>query len=142
MRPIEMLLVEDNPGDVELMLANMREWKIRNNVTIAEDGEEALAILRQEGEFKDTPRPDIIILDLNLPKMDGRSLLKIVKSDPSLHAIPVVVMTSSGAEEDVAKSYDLHANCYVKKPVGLDQMTAIVKNIETFWLSIVTLPPR
>ena len=140
MRPIEMMLVEDNPGDVELMLANMREWKIRNNVTVAEDGEEALAMLRQEGEYKNSPRPDIIILDLNLPKMDGRSLLKIIKNDAGLHSIPVVVMTSSGAAEDVANSYELHANCYVKKPVGLDELTTIVKNIETFWLSVVTLP--
>lgn len=141
-RPIEILLVEDNPGDVRLIIEAFKDGKIRNNINIAADGEEALAILRREGRHGCCERPDIILLDLNLPKTDGREVLAEIKSDEKLKNIPVVILTSSKAEEDIIKSYNLHANCYISKPVGHEQFFKIIRSIEDFWFSIVTLPPR
>jgi CheY-like chemotaxis protein len=139
-QPIEILMVEDNPGDVRLTQEAFREAKVRNNIHIATDGVEALAFLRRQGRYADVPRPDVILLDLNLPKKDGREVLAEIKADPNLLRIPVVVLTSSEAEEDVLKAYNLHANAYVAKPVGLEQFMAVVRQIEGFWLEIVKLP--
>ena len=135
--PIEILLVEDNPADVRLTLEALREGKVHNNLSVARDGDEALAFLRRAGE----PRPDLILLDLNLPRRDGREVLKEIKSDPNLMTIPVVVLTTSGAEADIVKSYQLHANCYITKPVDLEQFIKVVKAIDDFWLTVVKLPP-
>ena len=139
-KPIEILMVEDNPGDVRLMQEAFREAKVRNNIHIAADGVEALAFLRRQGRYADVPRPDVILLDLNLPKKDGREVLAEIKADPNLLRIPVVILTSSEAEEDILKAYNLHANAYVAKPVGLEQFMAVVRQIEGFWLEIVKLP--
>lgn len=139
-RPVEILLVEDNPGDVRLTQEALKEGKIRNHLTLARDGVEALAILRRTGEYADIVRPDIILLDLNLPRKDGREVLAEIKSDESLKRIPVVVLTTSKAEEDILRSYDLHANCYITKPVDLEQFITVVKSIEDFWVTIVRLP--
>jgi len=141
-QPIEILMVEDNPGDVRLTQEAFREAKVRNNIHIATDGVEALAFLRRQGRYADVPRPDVILLDLNLPKKDGREVLVEIKADPGLRRIPVVVLTSSEAEEDVLKAYNLHANAYVAKPVDLEKFIAVVKSIEDFWLEIVKLPPH
>ena len=141
-RPIEILLVEDNPGDVRLTIEGLNEGKVRNNLHVARDGVEALAFLRREGEFGDAVRPDLILLDLNLPRKDGREVLADIKSDPDLKTIPVVVLTTSRAEQDVLHSYQLQANCYITKPVDLEQFITVVKSIEDFWLTIVTLPQR
>ncbi len=141
-KPIEILLVEDNPGDVRLTVEALKEAKVGNNLHVAEDGVEAMAFLRREGKYAEVPRPDLILLDLNLPKKDGREVLAEVKADAALKRIPVVVMTTSKAEEDILRSYDLHANCYITKPVDLDQFMAVVKSIEDFWLTIVKLPSR
>ena len=139
-RPIEILLVEDNPADVRLTIEALHDGKVANNMTVAMDGEEALACLRREGQWEKAARPDVILLDLNLPRKDGREVLAEIKSDPSLRRIPVVVLTTSAAEQDVLRSYDLHANCYVRKPVDLDQFVHVVKTIESFWFTVVTLP--
>ena len=139
-RPAEMLLIEDNPADVRLTQEALKEHRVRNNLSVVADGVEAIAFLRREGPHAGAPRPDVILLDLNLPRMDGRELLKRIKDDPDLRRIPVVVLTTSQAEEDILKSYDLHANCYITKPVDLAKFMAIVKDIEGFWLTIVTLP--
>jgi two-component system, chemotaxis family, response regulator Rcp1 len=139
--PVEILLVEDNPGDVRLTKEALREGKVYNNLHWAKDGVEALEFLRREGKHGKAPRPDIILLDLNLPKKDGREVLEIIKSDEHLKNIPVVVLTTSKAEEDVLKSYALHANCYVTKPVDLEKFIVVVKSIDRFWLTVVTLPP-
>jgi len=139
-RPVEILLVEDNPGDVRLTLEAMKENKVYINMHVVEDGERAMAFLRQQGQYADVPRPDLILLDLNLPKKDGRQVLAEIKSDPGLKRIPVVILTTSAAEEDIFRTYDLHANCYVTKPVDLDQFIKVVRSIEEFWLSIVKLP--
>ena len=139
-RPVEILLVEDNPGDVRLTREALREGKVRNNLYVAADGVEALRFLRREGEHAGAVRPDLILLDLNLPRKDGREVLEEVKADPSLRYIPVVVLTSSQAEQDIVRAYDLHANCYVSKPVDLDQFIHVVKSIEDFWFTIVKLP--
>jgi CheY-like chemotaxis protein len=139
---VEILLVEDNPGDVRLTREALREGKIRNNLNVVGDGVEALRYLRREGPYAESTRPDLILLDLNLPRMDGREVLEAVKADPSLRLIPVVVLTSSAAEQDIVRAYDLHANCYVSKPVDLDQFIHVVKSIEDFWFSIVKLPPE
>jgi len=138
---IEILLVEDNPGDVRLTREALKEAKVGNNLHVVEDGVAAMQFLRREGEYQDVPRPDLILLDLNLPKKDGREVLEEIKADNSLKLIPVVVLTTSHAEEDIVRSYNLHANCYVTKPVDLDQFMRIVKSIEDFWLTIVRLPP-
>ena len=141
-QPIEVLLVEDNPGDVRLTREALRDGKVHNNLSVAPDGVEALAFLRREGKYADAPRPDVILLDLNLPRKDGREVLEEVKADPSLRNIPVVILTSSEAERDIAQAYALHANCYITKPVDLDQFITVVKSIEDFWFSIVKLPPE
>lgn len=139
---VEILLVEDNPGDVRLSLEALREAKVRNNVSVAIDGEEAMAFLRRRGRYADAPRPDLILLDLNLPGKDGREVLAEIKSDEELRRVPVVVVTSSREEGDILKAYDLNANCYVTKPVDLDQFMHMVGSIEDFWFTIVKLPPR
>ncbi len=140
--PIEILLIEDNPGDVRLTQEALRDSKVINNLTVVSDGVEALDFLRQKGRHLAAPRPDVILLDLNLPRKDGRELLAEIKADSCLKRIPVVVITSSKSEEDVVRSYNLHANCYVTKPVDLDQFIAVVKSIEDFWMGIVKLPPK
>ncbi len=137
---IRVLLVEDNPGDVRLTREALKEAKVNNQLHVAEDGVEAMNFLQRKGEYSDAPRPDLILLDLNLPKKDGREVLEEIKQDPELKRIPVVVLTTSQAEEDILRSYNLHANCYVSKPVDLDQFINIVKSIEDFWLTIVRLP--
>jgi len=141
-QPINILLVEDNPGDVRLTVEALKEGKVHNHLAVAPDGVHALAFLRREGEYRDAPRPDVILLDLNLPRMDGREVLSEIKADEQLRRIPVVVLTTSKAEEDILRSYSLHANCYVTKPVDLDQFITVVKSIEDFWFSIVRLPAR
>lgn len=140
-RPIEILFVEDNPGDVRLTDEALRGGKVINNLHVVGDGEQALEFLRREGPYAEAPRPDLILLDLNLPKVDGREVLSQIKRDPKLRPIPVVVLTTSGAEEDVCRAYDLNCNCYITKPVDLEQFIQVVKSIESFWLTIVTLPP-
>ncbi len=139
-RPVEILLVEDNPGDVRLTIEALREGKVQNRLHVAEDGVKALAFLRREGTYADAPRPDLILLDLNLPRKDGREVLADIKADDRLKAIPVVILTTSKADEDIARSYQLNANCYVTKPVDLDQFITVVQSIENFWFAIVTLP--
>lgn len=139
-RLVEILLVEDNPGDVRLTQEAMKEGKMRNNLSVAVDGVEAMAFLRREGKYADAPRPDVVLLDLNLPKKDGRAVLKEIKEDPNLRRIPVVILTSSKADEDVLNSYDLHANCYITKPGDLEQFIEVVKSVEGFWVQIVKLP--
>ena len=139
--PVEILLVEDNPGDVRLTREALKEGKVYNNLHWAKDGVEALEFLQRQGKHAKAPRPDIILLDLNLPKMDGREVLAVIKNDADLKHIPVVVLTTSEAEEDVLKSYELHANCYVTKPVDLEKFIHVVQSIDRFWLSVVTLPP-
>jgi chemotaxis family two-component system response regulator Rcp1 len=141
-RPIEILMVEDNPGDVRLTVEALKEGKVRNNFHTVEDGELALAFLRRQGDYAKAPHPDLILLDLNLPKMSGREVLAEIKEDPELRRIPVVILTVSKAEQDILKSYNLHANCYITKPVDLDQFLEVVKSIENFWLTVVMLPPR
>jgi CheY-like chemotaxis protein len=138
--PIEILLVEDSPGDVRLTQEALREGKVRNHLHVAEDGVEALAFLRREGKYVDAVRPDLILLDLNLPKKDGREVLAEIKEDPDLKCIPVVVLTTSKDEADIARTYALHANCYITKPVDLDQFLQVVQTIEDFWLTVVRLP--
>jgi CheY-like chemotaxis protein len=140
--PIEILLVEDNPGDVRLTQEAVREAKIRNTLNVVNDGEQAIAYVRRQGEYADRPRPDLILLDLNLPRKDGREVLQDLKSDPDLHRIPVVVLTSSEAEQDILRTYDLYANAYVSKPVDLEQFMHVVSSIQDFWLNIVKLPPE
>jgi two-component system, chemotaxis family, response regulator Rcp1 len=137
---IEILLVEDNPGDVELTREALHDSKVHMRLSVVNDGVEALAFLKREARYPDAPRPDLILLDLNLPKKDGRAVLGEIKQDPSLKHIPVVILTSSQAEQDILRAYDLHANCYVTKPVDLDQFITIVKSIEQFWFTVVKLP--
>jgi chemotaxis family two-component system response regulator Rcp1 len=139
-RPVEILLVEDNPGDVRLTVEGLKEGKVRNNLHVARDGVEAMAFLRHEGQYADAARPDLILLDLNLPRMDGREVLTAIKSDALLKTIPIVVLTSSRSEQDVLRTYELQANCYITKPVDLEQFITVVRSIEDFWLTIVTLP--
>lgn len=139
-RPVKILLVEDNPGDVRLTIEALKEAKVLNQLMLAKDGIEALSLLRQEGQYADVTLPDLILLDLNLPKKDGREVLAEIKDDDRLKHIPVVILTTSRDEEDVLKSYNLHANCYIGKPVELDQFIRVVKSIEDFWLGIVVLP--
>jgi chemotaxis family two-component system response regulator Rcp1 len=139
-RPIEILLVEDNPGDVRLTTEALKDGKVSNRLHVAKDGVEALAFLRQEDPHADAPRPDLILLDLNLPKKDGREVLEEIKADEHLRRIPVVVLTTSSSEQDILRTYDLHANCYITKPVDLEQFIKVVKGIEDFWLTVVKLP--
>ena len=139
--PVEILLVEDNPGDVRLTKEALKEGTVYNNLHWVKDGVEALDFLHKRGKHKDAPKPDIILLDLNLPKKDGREVLAVIKKDNVLKHIPVVVLTTSEAEEDVLKSYELHANCYVTKPVDLEKFIHVVQSIDRFWLTVVTLPP-
>ena len=139
-RPVEILLVDDNPGDVRLTIEVLRDAKVRNHLSVVEDGEDALAFLRRDGAYADAPRPDLILLDLNLPKKDGRDVLAAIKADPALEEIPVVILTTSQADRDIARSYQLNANTYVTKPVDLDQFIYVVQSIERFWFTIVTLP--
>ena len=140
--PVEILLVEDNPGDYRLTQEALREGKVYNNLHWTQDGVEALEFLRRRGKYADVPRPDIVLLDLNLPKKDGCEVLQEIKTDSDLKRIPVVVLTTSKAEEDVMKTYNLHANCYVTKPVDLEKFIVVVRSIDVFWLTIVTLPPN
>ncbi len=139
---IEILLVEDSPGDVRLTQEAFRDAKVRNNLHVAKDGEEAMAFLRRKGKHADSPRPGLILLDLNLPKKDGRAILAEIKEDDSLKTIPVVVLTTSSVEADILKSYQLHANCYITKPVNLDGFAKVIQSVDSFWLSIVQLPPQ
>jgi CheY-like chemotaxis protein len=138
--PIDILLVEDNPGDVRLTREALSDANVAHRLTVARDGLEALAAVRREGRFANAPRPDIIFLDLNLPRKDGRAVLAEIKKDPDLRRIPVVVLTTSKAEEDVLRSYDLHANCYIPKPLDLEQFITVVKSIEDFWFTVAKLP--
>jgi chemotaxis family two-component system response regulator Rcp1 len=140
--PIEILLVEDNLGDIRLTEEVLKECKVLNHLSVVRDGEQAIARLRRTGRHAATPRPDMILLDLNLPRKDGREVLAEIKADPDLRQIPVVILTTSSAERDILKSYDLHANCYLTKPVQLDKFIALVRSIEQFWLLIVSLPTR
>lgn len=139
---IEILLVEDNPGDVRLTIEALKDAKVHNNLHVAKDGVEAMSFLRREDGHTDAPRPDLILLDLNLPRKDGREVLEEIKGDTGLRRIPVVVLTTSEAERDILKAYNLHANCYITKPVSLEQFITVIKTIEDFWLEIVKLPPK
>ena len=141
-RAIDILLVEDNPGDVRLTQEAFREGKLLNNLWVVNDGEEAMSYLHHEGVFADAVRPDIILLDLNMPKKDGREVLAEIKNDPSLKRIPVVVLTTSKAEQDIFRTYNLHVNCYIIKPVDLDQFVNVVQTIEDFWFTVVKLPSK
>jgi CheY-like chemotaxis protein len=138
--PVQILLVEDSPGDIRLTREVLRDARIANELHIVGDGEQAMAFLRRVGEYSDMPRADLILLDLNLPRKDGREVLAELKDDPELHLIPVIVLTTSAAEQDVLRSYDLKAACYVTKPIDLDEFISIVRSIEAFWLSVVRLP--
>ncbi|HEX7765261.1 MAG TPA: response regulator [Nitrospira sp.] len=139
-RPVQILLVEDNPGDVRLTMEALKEAKVVNKLTVVKDGIEALSLLRREGPHAGAARPDLILLDLNLPRKDGREVLAEIKADDNLKRIPVVILTTSQDEQDVLKTYNLYANCYITKPVDLDQFITVVKSIEDFWLGIVVLP--
>lgn len=139
---VEILLVEDNPGDVRLTQEAFKENKMRNTLHVVEDGVKAMQFLRREGPYADAVRPDVILLDLNLPRKDGREVLAEIKADDDLKRIPVVVLTTSDAEQDILMTYDLHANCYINKPVDLAQFIHVIQSIEGFWLSVVMLPPR
>ncbi|MGO9387170.1 MAG: response regulator [Methanobacterium sp.] len=139
-QPIEILLVEDNPGDVRLIMEAFKNAKVYNNIQVQMDGESAVRFLLKQEEYKDAPRPDLILLDLNLPKKDGREVLNIIKQDKNLKPIPVVILTTSTAEEDIIDTYNKHANSYITKPVDLDQFFQVVESIQDFWLSIVKLP--
>jgi CheY-like chemotaxis protein len=140
--PIEVLLVEDDPGDVLMTREAFEEHKLRNRLNVVSDGDEALAYLRQQGVHREAPRPDLILLDLNLPRRDGRQVLEEIKQDPDLRQIPVVVLTTSQADEDILRSYQLHANAYVTKPVDFERFVNVVKQIDEFFVSVVKLPPR
>jgi CheY-like chemotaxis protein len=139
-RPVESLLVEDNPGDVRLTREALRDGTVQNNLSVTEDGVEALAFLRRQGKYADAPRPGLILLDLNLPRKDGRQVLAEIKSDPALGTIPVIILTTSANEEDILNAYRLHANAYIQKPVDLDQFLRVVQVLEDFWLTLAMLP--
>ena len=139
-KEIEILLVEDSPGDIRLTIEALKDGKIHNRLSVVNDGVEALAFLRRQGQHAKAPRPDLILLDLNLPKKDGREVLMEIKQEKDLKRIPVVILTTSTAEKDIIKTYDLHANCYINKPVDFDQFTNVVKSIEDFWFTVVKLP--
>ena len=139
-RPVQILLVEDNPGDVGLTLEALKEATLPNKLTVVKNGADALSLLRRQGQYAGAARPDLILLDLNLPKKDGRKVLAEIKGDDNLKRIPVVILTTSEDEQDVLESYNLHANCYIVKPLDLDRFITVVKSIEDFWLRIVVLP--
>jgi CheY-like chemotaxis protein len=141
-KPVEILLVEDEPGDVRLMIEAMRQAKVRNTLRVVEDGQEALDYLFRRPPFENAPRPDLILLDLNLPRRDGHEVLKTIKADALLRSIPVVILTTSEADTDIARCYNQHASCYITKPVDLNQFLQVIKSIENFWLTIVRLPPH
>jgi two-component system, chemotaxis family, response regulator Rcp1 len=141
-RPIEILLVEDSPSDTDLTVAALEDAKVRNHLSIVEDGVQAIEFLRRQGRYADAPRPDLILLDLNLPRKDGREVLAEIKEDPDLKAIPVVVLTTSHADQDIQRSYLAQANCYITKPVDFDQFLNVVRSIQAFWLCVVTLTPE
>ncbi|MDB5052830.1 MAG: Two-component system response regulator [Bacilli bacterium] len=141
-KSIEVLLVEDNPGDVRLTKEALKEGKVQINISIVTNGLEAMAFLRKEGEYKNAPKPDLILLDLNLPIKDGREVLEEIKNDDDLKYIPVVVLTTSEAEQDIFRTYELHVNCYITKPVDYEQFITVVRSIEEFWFTIVKLPRR
>jgi len=141
-RSIEILLVEDNPGDVRLTKEAFKEGKVLNKLNVVKDGVEAMDFLHKQGKFSKAVRPDLILLDLNLPRKDGREVLGETKGDPNLRRIPVVILTTSKSEQDILKTYDLHANCYITKPVDLSQFIKVIQSIEDFWLTIVNLPPN
>ncbi len=142
MEPLQILLVDDSPGDVALVEEAFREWRISNKLKVAEDGEQALQFLRKEGRFQDEKRPDLILLDLNLPRKNGREVLEAVKADANLRSIPVIILTTSDAEQDVLKAYNLHANCYLTKPIDMDEFIEKIRAMENFWLMWVRLPHR
>jgi chemotaxis family two-component system response regulator Rcp1 len=141
-KPIDILLVEDNPGDIRLTLEAFKEGKCNNPIHVVKDGDAAMQFLRKQDRYAEAPRPGLILLDLNLPKRDGRSILQEIKTDPDLKRIPVVILTTSKAEEDILRTYNLHANCYITKPVDIEEFITITRSIENFWLSIVKLPDR
>jgi len=141
-KTVEILLVEDNPGDARLAMEAFKDARVANNLSIVGNGEAALAFLHQQGAYESAPRPDLILLDLNLPRKSGREVLQEIKTDPLLHHIPVVILTTSEAEEDVAHAYHLNANCFITKPVDLEQFFRVVRTIEDFWLTVVRLPPQ
>jgi CheY-like chemotaxis protein len=138
--PIQILLVEDHPADVRLTQEVMKDGKVANDLHVASDGEQALAFMRREGQYRDAPRPDLVILDLNLPRMNGREVLDAIKGDEKLKKIPVIMLTTSGADADILKAYEHNVNAYVTKPIDLDEFVGVVRSIESFWLSIVKLP--
>ena len=140
-RPIEILLVEDSPSDTELTLEALKDFKVRNHVSVVEDGVQAMEFLRRQGSYAQAPRPDLIMLDLNLPRKDGREVLADIKGDDNLKPIPIVVLTTSRADQDILRAYQLSANCYISKPVDFNQFLEVVRSIESFWLYVVTLPP-
>ncbi len=140
--PVDILLVEDNPGDARLAVEALKEGNVSNRLHVVPDGVEAMAFLRREGKYSDAPRPHVVLLDLNLPRKDGRQVLAEVKTDELLKRIPVVVLTTSQAEQDITRSYDLHANCYITKPVDLGRFITVIRSIEDFWCTVVKLPPR
>lgn len=140
--PIDILLVEDNPGDVRLAVEALKEGRLPTRLTSVPDGVEAMAYLRREGPYANATRPHLVLLDLNMPRMDGRQVLAELKTDPKLRSIPVVVLTTSQAERDISQAYDLHANCFISKPVDLDRFITVVRAIEDFWCTVATLPPR
>jgi chemotaxis family two-component system response regulator Rcp1 len=140
-RPIEILLVEDSPSDTDLTLEALKDFKVRNHVSVVEDGVLALQFLRRQGPYAEAPRPDLIMLDLNLPRKDGREVLAEIKKDDNLRLIPIVVLTTSRADQDILRAYQLNANCYITKPVDFNQFLEVVRSIEAFWLFVVTLPP-
>ncbi len=141
-RPIQILMAEDNPDDIELTIEALKDARVGNFLSVVKDGEEAIAYLRCQGKYKQAIRPDLILLDLNMPKKNGRDVLREIKNDPHLKRIPVVILTTSQAEEDIRHTYDLHANCYITKPVDFNQFLKVVRCIEDFWLTVVKLPPR
>ena len=141
-KPIEILLIEDSPSDAALTIEALKAGKIANTLTHVEDGVEAMDFLRRRGKYADAARPDLIMLDLNLPRMDGRDVLVEIKTDPDLKIIPIIVLTTSRSDEDILKSYQLNANCYITKPVDFDHFIGVVKSIENFWLTVVTLPVK
>ncbi len=141
-RPIQILMVEDNPDDIELTVEALKDARVGNFLSVVKDGEEALSYLRCQGKHRQAVRPDLILLDLNMPRKNGRDVLREIKNDPQLKRIPVVILTTSQAEEDILHTYDLHANCYITKPVDFNQFLKVVRSIEDFWLTVVKLPPR